>query len=290
LIICISFVGEDILAMLHSMAGKTTTTESWRANHLNNAVRMVVYIALLLPAYVVYRYLLVDIITGRSHFLAYIVLWLFSAYVILPRIYRIVSKIYLPDYFFGRTQTSDGLLGDPINLAFNGSDQQLIAAMNSAGWHEAQRLTVQSSLKMVYTALRGVPYPNAPVSPLFVFGRKQSFAFEKEVGGNPRKRHHIRFWKTPEKWWLPGGYQADWLANASFDTNVSLSLFTGQVTHKIDANVDKERDFVIATLKQANVVGDETVIQHFTSSYHSRNGGGDLIHTDGALPFITISK
>jgi hypothetical protein len=271
------------------MTTKKTGDGSWYANHLNNTIRLVGVIALLAVAYAVYKYLLADIITGRSHILAFLALWLFTAYVILPRLYRIVSKLYLPDYFFGRTQTSDGLLGDPINLAFNGSSKQLIGAMKKAGWHEAQPLNLSSSLKMIYTAVGGLPYPNAPVSPLFVFGRKQSFAFEKEVDDNPRKRHHIRFWETPEKWWLPGGYQADWLAAATFDRNVGLSLFTGQVTHKIDANVDKERDQVIETLRRAKVVSDETVVKHFTSSYHSRNGGGDVIHTDGALPFVTVA-
>jgi hypothetical protein len=271
------------------MAHNTASHTSWYANHINNTIRLLGFIVLLIGAYMVYKYLLVDIITGRSHFLAYIVLWLFTAYIILPRVYRTASKLYLPDYFFGRTQTSDGLLGDPINLAFNGSDKQLHAAMRAAGWYEAKRLSLSSSIKMIYTALRGVKYVDAPVSPLFVFGRKQSFAFEKEVDGNPRKRHHIRFWKTPEHWWLPGGYQADWLAAATFDKNVGLSLFTGQITHKIDADVDKERDFVIATLKQAHAVEEESVVKHCTSSYHSRNGGGDLIHTDGALPFITVA-
>jgi len=262
---------------------------SWYANHLNNAIRAFGFIVLLVIAYVVYRYLLSDIITGRSHFLAYIVLWIFTAYIVLPKVYLVVSKLYLPDYFFGRTQTSDGLLGDPINIAFNGDSEQLVAAMNLAGWREAEILNLASSLRMIYAAGRGVRYPNAPVSSLFVFGRKQSYAFEKEINGNPRKRHHMRLWKTPDNWWLPGGYKADWLAAATFDSNVELSLFTGQVTHKIDADVDTERDFVIATLKDAHVVSKETVVAHFTSSYHSRNGEGNVIHTDGALPFITIA-
>jgi len=262
---------------------------TWYANHFNNAIRVVAFVVLLLAAYAVYRYLFIDIVTGRSHFLAYIVLWLFTAYIILPRVYRILSKIYLPDYFFGRTQTSDGLLGDPINLAFNGDSGQLIAAMNSAGWHQAVPITLTSSIRMIYTAVRGVRYPNAPVSSLFLFGHKQSYAFEKEINGNPRKRHHIRLWKTPDGWWLPGGYKADWLAAATFDRNVGLSLFTGQITHKIDADVDTERDFVIEALKEAKAVSKELVVEHFTSSYHSRNGGGDMIHTDGALPFVTLA-
>ena len=262
---------------------------SWYANHLNNGLRVIGLLVLILVALVVYRYLFVDIITGRSHFLAYIALWIFSAYIILPRIYRGISRLYLPNYFFGRTQTGDGLLGDPVNLAFNGKRYQLMAAMEAAGWSKAEPVNYKSSLKIIYAAVRGTNYPTAPVSSLFLFNRKQNFAFERDLDGNPRRRHHIRFWETPEKWWLPGGYKADWLAAATFDKNVGISLFTGQVTHKIDANIDQERDFVIDTLKHAKVTSDIVMVKHFTSSYHTRNGGGDIIHTDGALPFVTIA-
>jgi hypothetical protein len=263
---------------------------SWYANHINNAIRFIGLILLIVIAVAIYRYLLIDIITGRSHFFAYIVLWIFSAYIILPRAYRAFSKLYLPNYFFGRTQTGDGLLGDPINIAFNGNREHVIMAMEAAGWHKAEPLSFRSSLRITYSAILGSSYPTAPVSSLFLFHKKQEFAFERDLDGNPRKRHHIRFWKTPEAWWLPGGYKADYLAAATFDKNVGLSLFTGQITHKIDANVDKERDFVIDSLRKANVTDEVTFVKHFTSSYHTRNGGGDMIHTDGSLPFVTIAR
>lgn len=180
------------------------------------------------------------------------------------------------------------MLGDPVNLAVIGSESELISGMTAAGWKQADKLNLRSSLKIAYTAVVGAPYPSAPVSPLFLFGDKQGLAFEKEVGSNPRKRHHARFWKTPNDWWLPGGYRADWLGAATFDKNVGLSLFTGQITHKIDANVDKERDFVVSGLKKN--AEEVKWVKHFTSSYHSRNGGGDAIHTDGALPFLKLEK
>jgi hypothetical protein len=267
---------------------KKPDNSSWQANYLNNGLRVIGLLVLVLLALGVYRYLFVDIITGRSHFLAYVAIWIFSTYIILPRIYRGISRLYLPNYFFGRTQTGDGLLGDPVNLAFNGTRNQLMAAMEAAGWSKAEPVNYKSSLKMIYSAVRGTNYPTAPVSSLFLFNRKQNFAFEKDLDGNPRRRHHIRFWETPEKWWLPGGYKADWLAAATFDKNVGISLFTGQVTHKIDANIDQERDFVIDTLKHVKVISDVTMVKHFTSSYHTRNGGGDIVCYDSSKLLIAI--
>jgi hypothetical protein len=264
---------------------KHKVTSSWYANQFNNTLRLIGLIILLVVASVFYHYLIHNVIKTKRHYFTYfIVVWLLLAYVILPHAYRWLSKIFLPNYFFGRTQTGDGMLGDPVNLAIIGSREGLINSMTGAGWKQADKLGFKSSLRMTYAAITATPYPSAPVSSLFLFGHKQDLAFEKDVGGNPRKRHHARFWGTPKDWWLPGGYQADWLGSATFDENVGLSLFTGQVTHKIDSNVDKERDFVVGDLKK-NADKVDWVI-HFTSSYHSRNGGGDVIHTDGALPFI----
>jgi hypothetical protein len=262
---------------------------SWYANILNHVIRLIIFVVLLAVALEVYHYLLSDIITGKSHFFAYIVLWLFSAYIVLPRINRWIAKLYIPDYFIGRTKTGDGLLSDPVNLAFYGSEKQLTAAMGAAGWTMAEQLSLKSSLKMIYAGALGKSYPSAPVNSAFLFGRKQSLAFEKDMDGNPRKRHHVRFWNTPEHWWLPGGYQVDWLGAATFDEHVGLSLFTGQITHKIDGNIDQERDFILHTLKAVHAASDVQIVKHFTSSYHSRNGGGDTIHTDGALPFIRLA-
>lgn len=89
---------------------------------------------------------------------------------------------------------------------------------------------------------------------------------------------------------MPGGFQADWLAAATYNKNVGLSLFTGQITHKIDANIDKERDFVIDSLNTKKTIENVNVIKHFTNSYHGRNGGGDKIFADGSLPFVTVKR
>jgi len=259
------------------------------ANQFNNVLRLIGLIMLVAIAVTLYHYFIHDVLKTKQHYFTYfIIAWLLLAYLILPHIYRWLSKIFLPNYFIGRTQAGDGMLGDPVNLAIIGREDELINGMVDAGWKQAEKLNLRSSLQMIYSAVTGSHYPSAPVSSLFLFSQKQDLAFEKDVGGNPRKRHHARFWKTPKNWWLPGGYRADWLGAATFDKNVGLSLFTGQVTHKIDSNVDKERDFVVNGLKKNAV--EVTWVKHFTSSYHTRSGGGDIIHTDGALPFVKLKR
>ena len=129
---------------------------------------------------------------------------------------------------------------------------------------------------MIRSTLTRRSYPEAPVSPLLLFDRQQDFAYQQEVDNNPAKRHHVRFWRAPEGWMLPGGFSVDWLAAGTYDRSVGLSLFTLQITHKIEENTDIERDYIIETVTEASPEVEIEVIRDFSTGYHSRNGGGDL--------------
>ncbi|HKN46100.1 MAG TPA: LssY C-terminal domain-containing protein, partial [Propionibacteriaceae bacterium] len=87
---------------------------------------------------------------------------------------------------------------------------------------------------------------------------------------------------------LPGGYTVGWLAAGTYDKSVGLSLFTLQVTHKIEEDTDIERDYIVETVKKGSPEVDVEVIENFSTGYHSRNGGGDLIITDGDLPILDV--
>ena len=220
--------------------------------------------------------------------LFFVLFWALLAYLVLPRLHKILTSIYVPNYFIGRARTSDGLLGDPINLALLGSQAQLESVMTEAGWTRADPVTLRSSWRIVASTLLRRSYDEAPVSPLLLFERQQDLAYQQEVRGNPAKRHHVRFWKCPPEWYLPGGHPADWLGAATFDRSVGLSLFTLQVTHRIDANTDIERDHVVKSVETADAAVQVSAIRDFSTGYHARNGGGDSIITDGDLPVVDL--
>ncbi|MGP3533835.1 LssY C-terminal domain-containing protein [Microbacterium sp. RD1] len=217
-----------------------------------------------------------------------VLFWLLLAYLVLPRLHRILTAVYVPDYFIGRTRTSDGLLGDPVNLALMGEADDIHRALERAGWTRADPVTFASSWRIVTSTLRRRSYATAPVSPLFLFGRQQDFAYQQEVDGSPSQRHHVRFWRCPDGWLLPGGRRVDWLAAGTFDTAVGLSLFTLQITHRIDADTDIERDHIVTSVTQADARVQLDVIRDFATGYHARNGGGDSIRTDGDLPILDV--
>lgn len=219
-----------------------------------------------------------------------VIFWVALAYYILPRIHRFLSRIYVPNYFIGRARTSDGLLADPVNLSLRGDKQTLLKVMKKAGWVEADPITIKSSFHIILATLRKRSYINAPVSDLYVFGRKQDFAFQTEVDGNPGKRHHIRFWHVPKDVYLPGGYDVDWVAAATYDDAVGFSLFTLQITHSIDGDVDAERDYVVKTIKKAHRARSIEKIIGFFPGYQHHNGGGNKFFTDGSMVIVDLKK
>jgi len=182
--------------------------------------------------------------------------------------------------------TKVGIPGDPINIAFIGSEEDLHKALISATWYPADPITLRSSVRIVADSVLHREYDDAPVSDLFVWGRKQDVAFEQPIGGDPRKRHHVRFWRSEQ---VDERGRPLWLGAATFDTKAGLSHLTGQVTHHIDANVDRERDKLVADLqKYIGVHVDWT--DPFQDTKSGKNGGGDPYFTDGRLPVLSIDK
>ena len=135
------------------------------------------------------------------------------------------------------------------------------------------------------STLRRRSYAEAPVSPLQLFDRQQDFAYQQEVAGSPSKRHHVRFWRAPRGGCCPVATPSTGSRPAPTTEASGLSLFTLQITHKIEADTDVERDFIVDSRHpRQNPAVDVEVIRNFSTGYHSRNGGGDLIETDGDLP------
>ena len=238
--------------------------------------------------FVVYKLILIQFYNGDNQLPILLGLWLIGSYVVIPLIHKAFAYFYAPNYFVGRAKSPAGLLSDPINVAFFGSRRRIHIAMQAAGWELADPLTLKTSARMIYSIVFRKSYPNAPVGHMYLFKHRHSFAYQIQVNGNPSKRHHIRFWKVPQGWYLPGGHKADWLAAATYDTHLSIKAATGQIDHKIHKDVDKERDFVIRGLKKSGHIKEIEIIKHFTDAYHGRNNGGDRIKTDGSLPFVYL--
>jgi hypothetical protein len=209
------------------------------------------------------------------------VLWFALAYAGLPRLWshhehkKIGQRREIVSY------TAQDIPGDPINLLFKGDERSIICAFRKGGWYVADPVSVRTGLLIGGSVLFRRPYPQAPVSPLFVKDHRQTIAFEKAEGRSADKRHHVRLWHI-------GNY--DWLGAATFDRGVGVSLFTLQVTHHIGPDVDAERD-AAGKLIVANggaLIG--AVSSRIVPNSWRRNGGGDRYRTDGQIKIYRVGE
>ena len=125
------------------------------------------------------------------------------------------------------THTANGIAGDPLNVGLVGTEEELQVAMLAAKWFPADPITLRSSLRIAAGTVLRRSDDEAPVSNLFLFGRKQDLAFEQPVGDDPRRRHHVRFWRAEK---VDEQGRPLWIGAATFDTRVGLSRTTGQIT------------------------------------------------------------
>ncbi|MFC0673752.1 LssY C-terminal domain-containing protein [Brachybacterium hainanense] len=255
--------------------------------HLLDALFVVA--GLVISAWLAFLYLMQGFSLTPVRLLYLLVFWVLFTYITLPRLHQLLTWIYLPDYFFGRTRTTEGVLSDPINLAFDGEERDLHVAMRRAGWVLAEERTLRSAWSMILATVLRRSYPAAPVSDLYLLGRRHDFTYQQEVGGSTSKRHHVRFWRVPESFVLPGGYRVDWLAAGTYDRAVGFSAFTLQFTHRIDEDIDLERDYIVDTVRFADPACPVAVIDDFSTAYHDRNGQGDRLRTDGDLPIVDVT-
>ena len=210
------------------------------------------------------------------------------AYVVLPWLWWFAERGQHPalDGLPKVTRNADGIPGDPINVGLVGTKAELIGAMLAAGWRPADPITLRSSLEIAASVVLDRPDLDAPVSPLYLFGRKQDLAFEQEVGRSADRRHHVRWWLTDQ---TEVG-RPFWLGDASFDIDSGVSHLTGQITHHIAPDVDAMRDQLLADLAAAGALERQFQLPGVGPTQDGRNAGGDRYFTDGMIDVGVLEK
>lgn len=187
---------------------------------------------------------------------------------------------YLPKY----SHTVGGVAHDPMNLILVGNRSQIDAAFRAAEWVDCDAPTPWNLVRAFLSGLFGLRYSTGPATPMMADGQLQDLTYQKSTAKRPnfRKRHHIRLWQTQFK--LKGGLPV-WVGAASYDKGMKLTYKPLFVTHRIDANIDEERDFVAQQLAQygAKLAGTQPLFTELSG----KNAYHDPYHTDG---FATIIK
>ena len=210
-----------------------------------------------------------------------VVVYLVVAYVAMPLLWdRYAVRHPALDDIPDITMTADKIPGDPINVALVGTKTEIMKIMVAAKWYPADPLTLRSCLEIAEATVLKRPDDEAPVSSLYLWGRKEDLAFEKPVGDNPRQRHHVRFWRSEK---VDPHDRPIWAGAAIYDERVGLSHTTGQITHHTASDIDAERDYLFADLEKTGDLATTRFVNGFHKIVSGRNGGGDPWETDGRL-------
>ena len=142
----------------------------------------------------------------------------------------------LPCCTKGGDKTTDG---DPLNIVMVGSKSTVFSPLARRGWHVTETTTVASSWDTMVSSVFGTTYRYAPVSPLYVFGRRQDIALQKPRA-DVNQRNHMRLWMAP----VTASGKPVWVGQISRDIGVRLTTKT-ITTHKVDPQMDETRWYLL---------------------------------------------
>lgn len=231
--------------------------------------RFAVLVPGLLIAYISIRDIFPNLNKQLPIGLAILATYILAAYVLIPALIRLLRVVWPPKHPPTYCITPDGFASDPINVGLVGSRAQVIKAMEAAGWTVADRYSFYNVFKEVLATVSHHHYSNAPMSPLYLFGRRQDIGFEIQLNGSRGQRHHVRFWVTgydptqspiiqPVRWRTRKSKATElhplWLGAASRDIGFALIRHNVQITHMIHPNTDDERDLIVRGLSKAKKV------------------------------------
>ena len=272
-------------------------------------LRVVKRFAILIPGLIIAYFSVHDIFPYLNEelpwALAIFITYILAAYVLIPAAIRLIRIIHPPKHLPLYCVTPDGLASDPLNIGIIGTRRELINAMQDAGWEVADRHSLRNMLRLVYSHILKLSYPNAPVSSLYLFGRKQDIAFEVQPQGSSASRHHVRFWATTyddtKKFSIQTihwhnrskhvfGDNVLWVGAASKDVGVSIIRHNFQPSHMIDPDTDTERELIAAQLRKMKLVKKiDTIKLDKPYKLANRVWRGSL-HSDGKMKIVTLKR
>jgi LssY C-terminus len=178
--------------------------------------------------------------------------------------------------------------GDPLNIVIVEGKRDPIVPFIARGWHLARTLNVGSAIETARAFLFREAFLTSPVSPLYVFGRREDVVLQK-ARSTINERVHARFWLTPYTF----EERRIWIGQVSRDIGVRLTGQTWNLTtHKIGPDVDFDRAYLLQDLLMSGFVeryGYVDGVGAASASAPRTNLTGDPYYTDGLRAVIFLS-
>jgi hypothetical protein len=185
----------------------------------------------------------------------------------------------LPD----RTKAVSGRISDLTNVLLIGSRGELADSFEAAGWNEPGPDSFRDRIHWIRAAgeLRGDKA--APMSLLLLNGEEPDVSWQKGLN-DVAKRHHIRLWQAGT--WR--GRQM-WIGAATRDVDFAYLRPGKKLAHKIDEDVDAERDKVAYDLAFSECGSILDWVDRPGVPQYTRNSTGDPIATDGRIVVVELN-
>lgn len=197
-----------------------------------------------------------------------------------------VSKLDLPNsadllaQVPRRIAYKQGNAGDMVNFAVLGAGDQVLAAFRAAGWVVVDRTSKEAVIHGLLATLSKQAYTELPMSELYLFDRPQDYGL---AHADPltvvSTRHHLRLWKAP----FAFNGEEVWVGAATHDIGFDRDQRNNGVTHKIDPNVDDEREFVRTSLLSTGMIGGENALLPGDALKEAHTATGGSFHSDGRV-------
>jgi hypothetical protein len=179
--------------------------------------------------------------------------------------------------------------GDPLNVVIVGESADVLNSLSRSGWSFTHRIDLRSIRREVGAAIAGSAYPVAPVSSLYVFGRKQDVALQR-ARRSIAQRNHMRLWLAPYRF----ESRPVWIGQVSRDIGVKVTPKSPTLTtHIIDPEVDTTREYLFHSLIAEGFVDRFGFVKGSaagTPSEPRMNLTGDPYHSDGLRLVVILSR
>jgi hypothetical protein len=185
-----------------------------------------------------------------------------------------------------RIADKEGNAGDMVNFLILGSEAAMQKVFTAAGWVKVDADVKGTLLHGLIGSLSKESYLTMPMSPLYLFGRPQDYGWaHAEPISVVASRNHLRVWKAP---FTVSGTML-WVGAATHDVGFERDQRNNGVTHKIDPDIDLERDYVQKTLASTGLVVE---ISHFLPENpmkEAKTATGGSFHSNGQVLVLRLA-
>jgi hypothetical protein len=172
---------------------------------------------------------------------------------------------------------------DLTNLLLVATEDALRRAFTEAGWSGAASVNPLSKFETLRALAEDRGYDEAPVSVLLLDGKPPDLVFEK-TNDTFARRHHLRIWRRPG---TVGGKPV-WAVAATHDTGIDFSEADRTFIHRIDPQIDREREKVVNDLLFTGRVKAFDLVDRPAVPRQNRNATGDRIESDGRIAIMLL--